>query len=554
MPVSFNEFSEALLLERKFDAEMGQAAEKSYDILSEKLIDGLERLGAYLIQILQKEEGDLNFTEKNLRSDIYLYCGHGNYIPGGFYEKSMYDARMLGHSLHNFLKYSIREKASDLFSMEESRIIDNNRSVFAIRNSPELIVLPKSIKPKQLADIFGTNQPSITINLHTSENVQEVSKTDSALGTYRTPVQNLKGGNGLPPRRFHLEDARINLAGFTCLDLENILPLARYLTKNRDRPTLMRTSVKEWINIAKNNLRQAKSVYIHEYTHFFDDIRMQGIQPKNVEVGTREAWKTGEKDMGLYYKSDIEWNAHFQDTATLARSAIRDFMIAIPNFGTAWKALGKERMKLVGNEYIVNKPYQSSWNAMIADTVQQEVLRLLGGVSNNRIKMYLDVTQRADYPVNKKQEAQQMLNIFVRQGKTLLGQFFLYVFNLFLHKKSEYTTFMLKDEKFRKRFFNRILSVAEDMKAIFDSHLSNIKAGKFPSKQAWNKAIQPFTTIPGTGLEGLRMSRTWGNMKPATDAYLDFYSGTFMRTFQHINGPFDPNKPIPRDFEAFEGL
>jgi len=553
MPASFSEFSEALLLERKFDAEMGQAAEKSFNIFSEKLMDALEKLGDHFIRVIQRVEGDLTFTEKSFRNDFYLYAGRGYLIPGGFYSASDWDDRMMRHTINGFLLNTINEKLSDFFSIEGSKIIDNNRSLFVVRNSPDLIVLPKSIKPKQLKDIFGPEKPDMKIILHTGGNVQVSSKDDFALGTYHTPVHQIKGKNGERDIRFHLDEAKINIAGFSCLDVENILPMVKFMVTNRDKRNLLKSSVKEWLNIAEGNLRKAKSTYIHEYTHFFDDIRMKGVKPKNVDIGTREAWKTSGADWGLYYKSDIEWNAHFQDTATVARSAMRDFMVAIQNKGVAFSALYPNMTKKE-NTYVFDEPHKSEWNGLIAQKIESILRRLLGEVSGDRIKMYVGLTQRADYHISQKQEAQRMLNIFMLQGKTLLGQMFLFVFNLFLQKKDAFVSFIMKDDKFRKKFFARMYSVAEDLKAIYDAAINNIKSGKFPTKQAWNNAIKPFVSLPGTNLKGLRMSSEWSKLKVTDAAYLDLYSGSFMRSFMKVNGPFEPNKPMSHEISGLLGL
>jgi hypothetical protein len=552
MPASFNEFSESLLLERKFDAEMGQAAEKSFNIFSEKLMDALEKLGNHFIRVIQREDGDLTWAEKSFRNDFYIYGGRGDLIPGGFYNASNWDDRMLRATINGFLLNTINEKLSDFFSIEGSKIIDNNRSVFVVRNSPDLIVLPKSIKPKQLSDIFGSNKPAINIILHTGGNVQISSKEDNALGTYHTPLINYGKDSGRAIR-FHLDEAKINIAGFTSLDVENILPMVKFMISNRDKKNLLRSSVRDWLTIAEGNLRRAKSTYIHEYTHFFDDIRMKGVTPKNVEIGTREAWKASGRDMGLYYKSDIEWNAHFQDTATVARSAMRDFMVAIQNKAVAFSIL-QAHMTKEGDDYVFDEPYKPAWNGLVAQKIEIILRWRLSAISDERIKMYVGLTQQADYPVSHKQEAQRMLNIFVLQGKTLLGQLFLFIFNLFLQRKGDFVSFLLKDDKFRKKFFSRMYSVAEDLKAIYDAAMNNVKSGKFPTKQAWNNAVKGFVALPGTNLKGLRMSSEWSRMKVTDAAHLDLYNGSFMRSYIGKNGPFEPNKPIPGDLAGFVGL
>jgi hypothetical protein len=130
----------------------------------------------------------------------------------------------------------------------------------------------------------------------------------------------------------------------------------------------------------------------------------------------------------------------------------------------------------------------------------------------------------------------------------------MFIFNLFLQRKGDFVSFLLKDDKFRKKFFSRMYSVAEDLKAIYDAAMNNVKSGKFPTKQAWNNAVKGFVALPGTNLKGLRMSSEWSRMKVTDAAHLDLYNGSFMRSYIGKNGPFEPNKPIPGDLAGFVGL
>ena len=541
MPVSFSEFSEALLLERKFDQEMGQAAEKSYTIFSEILIDAIEKMGDHFIKILQKKDSGLSDDEMNLRNDIYIYAGRGYLIPHSRYTEDDWDDRLLGLNVKELMNDAMSKKLDDSIMVQQSKIIGVNRSIMVFKHNTDLIVLPKSITNKQLAKIFMPGSPpGIIMKLHSSMNTQTNSEKDSAIGLYYTPKTSYATSTS----------AEIHLSGFTCFDPEAVLPLVKYLVQNRDKPNLMRKAVKDWVAIANGNLRSAKSVYIHEYTHFLDDIRMAGVEPKNVIAGREAIWKQ-DKDYGTYFKSDIEWNAHFQEIAESARASMRDFMTCIPNNAVAFSAL-EDKMDEVGGKYIVKKPYQAAWNGLIADKIESIIFRLLDNVSAEKIKYYTDWTQSQHN--FRKEDSQRVLNIFVRQGKTLIGRLFLYVFNLFLSNKGGFTDFMLKDEKFRKRFYTRIYSVAEDLKKIYDDGIAKVRAGKFPSKQAWNAAIKNYHSIPATDIKSLKSSKFWTNIKVPHPAHLELYSGSFMKSFLNVNGPFDPNKPLDKSLQAFTGL
>ena len=543
MPVSFSEFSEALLLERKFDQEMGQAAEKSFNMFGEILTDAIEKMGAYFIKVLQKVDEGLSYYERNLRNDIYVHTGRGYLVPNGSYNASDYDARLLLLDVERLMQRAMNETLKDVVTLQSSKIIGSNRSTIEFLPNTDIIVLPKSISLKQLSGIFSVGPaPGIMIRLHSSRNVQMSSTTDTAVGAYTTP-------NPLPTVKF--DTARIDIGGFSCFDPEAVSPLVSYLVQNMGKPNLMRKAIKDWVALADKNLRERIDTYIHEYIHFLDDIRMAGVKPKNVTAGIEAGWSS-QGDKAVYYKSDIEWNAHFNTTATIARAAMRDFMICVPNKGVALAALGEDKMDEVGDTYVVKKPYKAAWNGLIANKIEMILIRTLKEMAGNRIKNYVDLTQRPNYP--EKNEAQKMLNIFVSQSKTTIGLMFLYVFNLFLGSGGTFTDFMMKDEKFRKKFYTRIYSVAEDLKKIFDDGIANVKAGKFPSKQAWNSAIKNFHSIPASQLKAVRMSKFWSDTVYANPAHMELYIGSFMKSFTDVNGPFDPNKPISKRLEGFKGI
>lgn len=599
MPVSFREFSNRLILERKFDAELGEAANKSFSLFSEMLIETFEAMGKYFISVVEKAS-DINKKyagglDGDMRDNLYIYSGYYHMIPGGY--KNQFDARLFTEHVRRLLLAAPRSpmmgSIPGAILIKDSKIIDNKRSTFTLTWRPELMVLPKSIKPDSLKALFPNSKPYLDITLHTSENIQVNSTKDFASGMYSRPSTIYTKKDGDKPAGQYLGSqkradpsktfvysrdlAEIHLAGFKSLEVETVSQLVRILIMDNDKPNLMRSHVREWVNILVGELRNTESTYIHEYTHFLDNIRMGMTVPKNVAAGIDASWakNAGEKEWGVYYKSDIEWNAHFQDTAQLMRNALRDFMIAIPNLPVALGAIGMSNFREEGEDFVLKGAYQSAYNTKIADKVWALLRQLLNETYSNTLRKYVQMTSDPNIvgkmlPENREKYL-RLLRLYLKPALNAnpAAMFFSVILTEFLNTKQTFTDFMLSDDKFRKKFLARVYSAAEDLVNIYNKGIADIKAGKFPSKQAWNKAVTSFTTIVGSdiapsrriAMQGIRSSEEWGKSKMIKSAYLNFYSGTFMRTFQPDNGPFDPRKAqikIPKIFvdmgQTIEGV
>lgn len=591
MPISFHEFSDRLILERKFDAEIGAAASKSFALFSEMLLETFEAMGNYFISVVEKDfDSDIHKkyaggSEEGMRQDLYIYSGYYHKLPGGY--KNEFDARLFTEHVRRLLLASSRSpmmrSMPGALLIRDSKIIDNKRSTFTLTWRPELMVLPKSIKPESLKALFPNSKPYLDITLHTSENVQSSSTKDFAVGMYNRPstIYTKKDGDtpagqyvgsqkkADPNKTFvHSRDlAEIHLSGFKSLEVETVSQLVRILIMDGDKPNLMKSHVRQWIDILKGELRSNESTYVHEYTHFLDNMRMGLTNPKNVAAGIDASWTkgAGDKEWGVYYKSDIEWNAHFQDTAQLLRTALRDFMIAIANLPVAMGAIGMSNFREEGEDFVLKGPYQSTYNTKIADKVWAILRQLLNETYGNSLKKYVQMTGDPNImgkmtPENKEKYL-RLLRLFLKPALSAnpAAMFFSVILTEFLNTKHTFTDFMLSDDKFRKKFLARVYSAAEDLVNIYNKGIADIRAGKFPSKQAWNKAVTSFTTIVGPdiaasrriAMSGIRSTEEWSKPRFIKSAYLNFYSGTFMRTYQPDNGPFDPRKApikIPKVF------
>jgi hypothetical protein len=536
--ISFNEHIEQVLLEREQDAAMFDAAEKSFQLFRAELLEAAEKMGEYFITLTKRPSPPLETDDEILRENLYLYGGQGNllgisYVP--------YDARLLGHYVSKVLLKSVQGMKN--FDVEESKIIGDKSLLFTVNFPRKAMVLPKNVKgisQGSLNRLFGDSQSG---NLKVTVNTKEIGSDlgVTVAGTYRSPIIRTKD------HVYKLGDARINLSKFTSFSPEIVQSLMLTLMRNGNKPNICRREVREWVSLVDIDLRKSKGTYVHEYTHFLDNIRMGDVLPKNVSKGTEVAWDTTKKwhEKGAYYKSDIEWNAHFTDTASAARFALRDFLIAMQSNAVAMSVFfNNNALTEVGKGYILKPELKGSLGQvgrMMKEKIESSLEKLLRDELGRRYKRFIDLLVQSNPQGPQADEARRFLPIFSQNINNLKGLLFLFVLELFLANKEIFLDFMISDPKFKNRFYTRIYSTGQDLEKEFNRIMGELQSGKFPSKQAWSKAIGEFYTI--------RTDAKWIPSNADKAAYSKhahgmLYSGAMMKSLEPHNGPFDPNKPI----------
>lgn len=572
MGISFNDYSALLLQERKFDAILGAAADKSYALVMDDMIEGCEYIAKFMMDYISRPPverseftaGGLGGTgQGSTRNYLYIYAGQSHRLESGS-QSATIKYNPDAFKAEAFILFREALFNSNLIQSQTSAVIGVTDPVYIPQNYKKYAVIPSNVfSNKDVSDMFDGGTPRVEVRFHISMNVRVLSANDPAAGTYKTPWI----GRGDKPRYMNISSPIINVGGLTAFNADNITQLVMGLIQNGNKPIVMRKIARTWVDKVRANLIAAKVIYLHEYIHFFDDIRMRSVVPQNVKAGTETAWKSGvtPKEFGTYYKSDIEWNAHFQEYATLIRSAFSDFMTAIQSNVVALASIPETERdvtsdKLHPTAIQVKNPKQQIHYNRIVTTMNRLIFKRLHDQQTYRVSVLgsfiADIEMNSNRTPEQNEnlsELRKLITLFKQRPHTLFNSnptaaFFYFILDIFMMKR-QFVSYMMEDQKFRKKFLARIYSVAEDMKKIYDDAIAKVKAGKFPSKQAWNKALSRFRDIKPQKFKGI--SKEWSETLPMGRVAQQFYVGIFMDSITRINGPIDLTKPMSSELQGY---
>jgi len=253
----------------------------------------------------------------------------------------------------------------------------------------------------------------------------------------------------------------------------------------------------EWMRKFDRSLEMGKYSYVHEYIHMLDDIRYKtqlgsedASQPGNIKAGVLAQQATEP-----YFKSDAEFNAHFQASAANIEDGIKSFLIASTSDFAGMNAA----MRFKGFDFLKREHKCMR----VADYVEEDLYRVI--LDNLKETWMVDTPKEFG---------------LISSGSPLyrlaLGTITWYARGVSKH--------FLKDDKLRMKLLKRIYSLSQDLEAVIKEYKDNMALGKVPSPQKFNAARSKF--------------KPYGNSTAAINSYALLYSGSMMGTLK----VFDPDK------------
>ena len=259
-------------------------------------------------------------------------------------------------------------------------------------------------------------------------------------------------------------------AGYAMHDLfSSILKLYKEGKTNPSAQAIMRP-INKWLREVDEELLLNKFTYIHEYIHMLDDARYRSksTHPGNIEAGIKNAYDETVTDKKPYYTSDAEFNAYFQQAASVLENAVKSYLIA--NTSDAMGRRAAER--------------HAGWNSATY-TEQCIVLAEL-------VTWYMEVMIENALElgwVKKHLETMGVQNIGLKNPLDLFC--LVYVTEKAFSTSKHFLT-DIKNPKRKKKMLNRILSLSNDLKTIVKNYKNDMKDRKVPSIQKYNLAKEMF--------------------------------------------------------------
>ena len=474
--------SDSYLAERALDVELGDAADRFWTLVSKDLVGIMDSV--------------LKLLGNHLHERGSLFLEFDGVIPWDAPPKTNTKRQNFRLDKNDPRRARWDELAqSALNRLAQSSEIHGNYGTVVVSSAPSMpnslvvqlgmtdryTVVPKSLKKDFERHEFGKQlYIQFAAGGIVSLNPAHREKGSVAGGVYRTlrrsPPQGMSGKSSYNT---------IVVAGIKSLSRDSIADIVWCIYKLRLKPNLMKAAVAEWVAQLSSELKAQARVGIHEYTHMLDAVRYKteiDKEPKSLDQASSAFWGG---DKGLYYKSNHEWQAYFQETATSLRKNLRSFLDAMVNKGVVATiiAIGGNGLGTGGekdridrwngwNEHVKGTGFDASKRgAAIAAYIDSEMNRILPQLFNE-----------VDWKFGFKSKEWIDLNSIKRDRFTALAY-------AYMEKHSGVMFEWLKEDEMRKRFLKRIASLGDDLRKITDDFYAELRSGKSPSKQRWNQAM-----------------------------------------------------------------
>jgi hypothetical protein len=465
---SFSSFiiSDSYLAERALDAELGDAADRFWTLVSKDAVSLMESslnlLGDYF------QDGGGTFEKFNA---IYPWYAVLPTRLHEHHEAEWYKA--VEDTLNRIVQVpQISAKHATPRIGYSGRFPDS--IVIQLGLTDKYTVVPKSLKNDFRKFPFGEQ---IVVYLGSGDVVSDNPQYQgTAGGTYSSlrRSRGLAGGSSF---------SAIEVGGIKSLSRTAMGRVVYSIYRLRLNRNKRKAEVAKWVEDFRADLRDRSKTGIHEYIHLLDAIRYRtpiDKEPENLTKGSAAGWA---KDYETYYRSDAEWQAHFQDTATRLRRNLRSFLDAMVNKGVVRHIIDnriggtgeKERIdKWNGwNEHVRGTGFDASKRgAAIAAFIDEELTRIISSLGNEAEWKF---GFKISYTINL---------------TNLRNNRFTELAYAYMDKNSSIAMRYLKDDEMRKRYLKRIASLADDLRSITDDFFAQLKSGKSPSKQRWNQAME----------------------------------------------------------------
>lgn len=453
-------FSDWLLLERTLDRPFRDAAMQSYDKAKRLLMQGF--YGAIqntvkLALVRRKERG----------------------------AESDRDARSLAAETTPRVGVVNQDLYASLWNTEVSVIVSGNES-------NGILVLPPQITSKDFNRVFPSANGRIEVEI-TSRSGSGAA-AEYSTGRVVTPKFNYVNPTSKRPRISVYDNFALSFEqeGEFRKSLHNI----SQLVMSGESQKKVKAVADGWIEKFDRSLEMGKYSYVHEYIHMLDDIRYK------TRLGSKDASMPGNIKAGIlaqrpftepYFKSDAEFNAHFQASAANIEDGIKSFLIAsTSNFAGMNAAMRFKGFDSLKREHKCMR---------VANYVEEDLYRV---IHDN-----LTGTWMTDAP-----KEFGLISAGSPLYRLALGAITWYARGVSKH--------FLQDDRLRMKLLKRIYSLSQDLEAVIKEYKDSMALGKVPSPQKFNAARSKF--------------KPYGSSAYARNSYALLYSGSMMGTLK----VFDP--------------
>lgn len=452
-------FNEWLLLERELDRPMREAAAKAFD-----------KFNKNMMVMLTKGVNDFINTQAS--------SGRGTET------KDVVSHEFAIHGLANSLLNSFRKQFTSKNGLMATMSLGQVTLAYTIQDETQ-VFLPPSIKPSDFEKMTpSSNAVKMLITLRGSSRGSGVM---SFKGVYVSGKQSKIN----PTIEFYdLRHLSLTKDGTFHQALHEVMK-AKFSGKSKQA---MVRPMNAWLKGIEKELMFLRDIFIHEYTHFLDDIRYKSPsdRPGNIAKGINTSWgiDSPANSTKPYYTSDAEWNAFFQSAASDVEDAFASFLVACTNDRARAKALESNPQFDV-----MNFPAKCKEIAAIV------VSDLHRKVKDNMIEPWID-------------------DHFKKIGLTGIRMDDIGTLALAVTTWNAYSTSMyfLQDRKKKAKLVNRVVSLRQDIMNIIKEYETRMSQGKTPTVQEFNKAREKFRP----GGKPVIHSTGWTKLRSAYDL---LYSG-----------------------------
>lgn len=460
-------FSNWLLLERTFDRSFRDAAMQSYDKMKKVLVQGFTDAMNYSVNLAitrRKERGpDLDLYSRSLAAEITPRVGLGNKNPS------------IHVSLWNndvTIYVSVTKSSGILVLPPQMTMKDFNRVFPQAKDTLFRLDLTSEMQSGVAGEYFTGREVTVT----PSAQVPSFGSRSPKIAMYGNHALSFKSPDGDFYKCCHTI-TQLVLGGKTEREVKII--------------------ANEWLKRFDRSIEMGKYTYVHEYIHMLDDIRYK-TKPGSIDASFPGNIKAGVQSRGTseaYWKSDAEFNAHFQASAANIEDGIRSFLVASTSDFAGMNAA----MKFKGFD-LLNREHKCM---RVSNYVEEDLYRVI--VDNLKETWLTDAPKEFG---------------LIPKGSPLfrlaLGAITWYARGVSKH--------FLADEKLRMKLLNRIYSLSQELEGMIKEYKESMALGKIPSPQKFNQARAKF--------------KPYGDPQRSVNTYALLYSGSMMGNLK----VFDPDK------------
>lgn len=449
-------FGEWLLLERELDRPMREAAGKAFD-----------KFNKSIMVMLTKGVNDFVNTQAS--------SGRGTET------KDVVSHEFEVHGLATSLLNSFRKQFTSKTGLMATLSLGQVTLAYTIQDKAD-VFLPPSIKPSDFTKMTPSD------NMVKMLIILRGSPRGSGMMSFKGVYVSGKQSKSNPTLEFYdLSHLSLTKDGPFHQALHEVMK-AKFSGKSKQA---MIRPMNAWLKGMEKELMFLRDIFIHEYTHFLDDIRYKSPsdRPGNIASGINAAWGIDSPPGSTkpYYTSDAEWNAFFQGAASDVEDAFESFLVACTNDRARARALE-------------NNP---QFDVMNFPAKCKEIAAVVVSDLNRKVKENI-----MEPWVQEHFKKIGLAGIRMDDIGTLV---------LAVTTWNSYSTSMyfLQDRKKKAKLVNRVVSLRQDIMNIIKEYQTRMSQGKTPTAQEFNKAREKFR--PG--------GKPGSNPTKLRSAYALLYSG-----------------------------